>query len=138
MMYSGKKESFAKAKSGFNFNKLIGLLSVIVILSMLTTSCKKKEEDAPEPEPSVNLALDSLVATKKNIVTWEEIYITAYARGNNLTYKWSANHGSMIGKDSVTVLYYACDSCVGLNTIECKVTNEYGTVSDTIMIRVNP
>jgi hypothetical protein len=114
-----------------------GAVLTIILIMLFSVSCKK-DKTVPEPEPTNNLALDSIRATKKNIIVWEEIYITAYARGQNLSYEWSANHGSMLGADSVTVKYWACPSCLGTNTIECKVSNEYGTVSDTIMITVNP
>lgn len=114
---------------------VLHLLSVF-IFSVSLSSCKK-EKDPPAPDPSNNLAIDSIVATKKTVITWEETFITVYARGKNLQYKWTANHGSMIGTDSATVDYYACESCLGYNTIECKVSNEYGTVSDTVMIQVN-
>lgn len=119
--------------------EIAGTVSILLIafLTLIFVSCKK-EKDTTQPDPSDNLAIDSLVATKKVIVTWEEIYITAYTRGENLSFNWSANHGSMMAQDSVTVHYWACSTCTGLNTIECKVSNEYGTVSDTIMIRVNP
>jgi len=120
-------------RSAKNFVLFVIYLSLLIPIE----SCKKDREP-PLTDTSDNLALDSLVSTKKNIATWEAIYITAYARGQNLSFQWSANHGSMTGRDSVTVMYWACESCVGLNTVECKVNNEYGTVSDTIMIRVNP
>jgi len=113
------------------------ILYFLFLSLFLVTSCKKNNEE-PEPDPSDNLALDSLTATKRTVVKWEEIYIKAYARGKNLKYTWSANHGSLLAKDSLAVKYWGCSSCIGLNTIECKVSNEYGTVSDTIMIRVNP
>jgi len=119
------------------FGKNIGLWSILLIGLLMIGSCKK-EETTIIPVPTENLALDSLVASKKDIVIWENIQITAYARGKNLSFKWSTNHGSMIGRDSVTVIYYGCNSCVGLNTVECKVSNEYGIVSDTLMINVKP
>lgn len=115
------------------FKHSLIILSGIVLIS----SCKKEDDPLP-PDPSDNLALDSLVATKKTVHTWEETFITAYARGQNLQFKWTANHGSMIGEDSVTVDYYACESCIGYNTVQCTVSNEYGSVSDTVMIQVNP
>lgn len=122
-----------KSNASIRFSAIF--LFAITISLLIFTSCKKEDENPPV-NPSDNLALDSIVATSKTIVVWEEIYITAYARGQNLTYQWSANHGSMMGKDSVTVKYWACFSCTGMNTVECKVSNEYGTVSDTIMIHV--
>ncbi|GAB4282343.1 MAG: hypothetical protein Kow0068_06960 [Marinilabiliales bacterium] len=116
-------------------NSIIKIIFLIII-SILSTNCKK-EEPIKEVEPTVNLAIDSLVATKTDIVVWEEIYITAYTKGENLNFSWSTNHGSMVGKDSSTVKYWACYSCIGLNTVKCEVSNEYGTVSDTIMINVS-
>ena len=110
------------------------LLLLIIFLSINLFSCKK--DNSTYVNPSDNLAIDSLVTTKRNIIVWEEIYIKAYTRGKNLKFNWSANHGSMEGKDSSMVKYWGCNSCIGLNTVQCKVSNEYGTVSDTIMINV--
>jgi hypothetical protein len=117
-------------------NKLVFVL-MIVFISLSFYSCKKEKKDT-EASPSENLAIDSITATKINIITWEEILITAYTRGNNISLKWSANHGSMLGTDSSTVKYWACPSCTGTNTIECKASNEYGTISKTITINVTP
>ncbi|MCX6230514.1 MAG: hypothetical protein NTZ33_03120 [Bacteroidetes bacterium] len=111
------------------------LLIVILIFSLASISCKK-ENNNTNTKPSDNLAIDSLVASKRNIIVWEEIYITAYTKGQHLNFHWSTNHGSMQSTDSSTVKYWACPSCLGLNTVECKVSNEFGTVSDTIMINV--
>ncbi|MFH0894658.1 MAG: hypothetical protein V2A54_09500 [Bacteroidota bacterium] len=113
----------------------ISILPIIFLFALMLNSCKHEPEALPV-NPSDNLAIDSIRATKKLIPIWEEIFITVYTRGKNLTYNWSANHGSMSSADSVTIKYWACPTCVGLNTVECKVSNEYGTVSDTIMIRV--
>ena len=109
-------------------------LLVVICLFLLATSCKKDETVGPDP--SDNLAIDSIVPEKRTIAVWEEIDIKVYTRGTGLSYFWSTNHGTLIGEDSVTVRYWACPTCTGLNTIECKVSNEYGTVSDTLMINV--
>jgi hypothetical protein len=110
------------------------LLSFILFIAIIASCKKEKVKD--EVDPSEKLAIDSIVATKLEIIIWEEIFITAYTRGENLSYKWSTNHGSMAGVDSATVKYWACPSCSGLNTIRCEVSNEHGMVSDTIMINV--
>ena len=112
------------------------LFFALIMFLVVVTACDK-EPESPPPDPTPNLALDSIVATKNTIIIWEEIYITTYARGENLKYHWKANHGSMVGLDSVTAKYWACYSCLGYNTIECTVSNEYGSVSDTIMVQVN-
>lgn len=110
---------------------------LVLLIGILMFACNK-EDDKPDANPTDKLALDSLVATKKHIVTWEQITVKAYARGENLNFKWYTNHGSMVTLDSVTLLYWACPSCEGLNVIECTVSNEYGSVSDTVMIQVDP
>jgi hypothetical protein len=112
-------------------------LPLIMFLYLFMSGCTK-DSDKPDADPSDKLALDSLVATKKHIVTWEEITVKAYTRGENLKFSWYTNHGSMVALDSATVLYWACPSCEGLNIIECKISNEFGSVSDTIMIQVDP
>jgi hypothetical protein len=111
-----------------------GFMAIILLFFL---GCNKQDEK-PDISPSDKLALDSLVATKQHIVIWEQINVKAYARGENLKFEWYTNHGSMVALDSVTVLYWACPSCEGLNIIECKVSNEYGSISDTVMIRVDP
>lgn len=108
-----------------------------LMFGVLLLSCNK-EKEIPDTGPSDKLALDSLVATKKRILTWEELTVKAFARGENLKFEWYTNHGSMVAIDSSSVLYWACPTCEGLNVIECTVSNEYGSISDTVMIQVDP
>lgn len=107
------------------------------VLLCIMISCGKKN-DIVLVDPSDNLRIDSIVASKKTLIVWEESYITAYAIGDSLTYKWKTNHGSMLSVDSKTVKYWGCPSCIGHNVVECFISNRYGTVSDTIMINVKP
>ncbi len=109
----------------------------LIIFGMLVLFACKKEDQKTFVDPSVNLALDSITTSKKHIVVWEEILVTAHARGENIEYQWQTNHGSMTGKDSSTVKYWGCPSCVGHNTIKCVLTNSYGSVFDTIMVQVD-
>jgi len=112
--------------------------TALLVCLMMAISCQKDKEDTKPPvEPSVNLALDSITTTKKSIIVWEEIVIIAHARGENLKFKWETSNGSMIGRDSVSVRYWGCPSCIGVNIIQCTVTNEFGSISDTIMVKVD-
>lgn len=111
------------------------ILTSLILFCIYICSCKK-ESNTIVVQPSDNLAIDSLVATKTNIKIYEQTFITAYTRGENLKFQWNANHGTLESTDSLTVIYWACPSCLGLNTIECKVSNEFGTLTDTIMINV--
>ena len=110
-------------------------LFVLIMFSVVFSSCQK-EAGPPPPDPTPNLALDSIVASKYNIIIYEEILITVYAQGQNLNYQWKTNHGSMVGLDSVTAKYWACYSCIGDNIVECTVSNEYGAITDTIVVHV--
>lgn len=108
---------------------------MVLIAATIIIGCKKNDP-IEEPDPSDKLALDSLTADKHEIVIWETIYIHAHTRGDNLQFQWSTNHGTIVGGNADSVQYYACPTCVGLNTIECTVSNEFGSISDTIMINV--
>ncbi len=115
----------------------IVVMLIIGLFIMNLVSCDKEDELILVVN-SDSLALDSIRSTAILIDVWEEIYITAYARGENLTYSWKTDHGSMVGIDSSTVKYWGCPSCSGVNTVFCEVSNEYGTVADEITITVNP
>ena len=117
--------------------KHIYLILFVTCAALLSQSCDKQKEEPPVG-PSVDLALDSITATKKHIVVWEEIIVRVYARGENLDYKWETSSGSMLPIDSVTVRYWGCPSCVGENIIQCSVSNAFGSVSDTIVVQVDP
>ncbi|PKP03444.1 MAG: hypothetical protein CVU11_08110 [Bacteroidetes bacterium HGW-Bacteroidetes-6] len=110
------------------------LLTFLFGMTLFVASCKKDEPVVVDP--SDNLAIDSLVPTSRDIVVWEQISIKVYSRGQGLNYNWNTNHGTLVGAGADTVGYWACPTCVGLNVIECELSNEYGTVSDTVMIRV--
>jgi 3D (Asp-Asp-Asp) domain-containing protein len=127
-----------KRFSGITFPIKIrsGLWSLLILLLFYSTSCR--DENLQFMEEGDNLAIDSLVATTTVAEIWEEVYITAYTRGENLNFQWMTNHGTMIGTDSQTVKYWACPSCTGINTVVCIASNDYGSVSDTILIRVLP
>jgi hypothetical protein len=97
----------------------------------LMAACSKKENT----NPSGDIKILSLTETVNPVVAYDTTVITVVATGENLQYGWVANHGKIKGSGS-TIKYSACYSCIGLNTITCRVFNETGEVSDTIMIRV--
>jgi len=120
----------------FNLKQSAKVFFLFIIFVFVFSSCKKEQKNE-EIAPTDNLALDSIVATKRNIASFEEIYITAYTRGKNINYKWTTNHGTMVGQDSITVKYWACWSCIGVNTIKCEISNEFGSISDTLNVNVH-
>jgi hypothetical protein len=106
--------------------------TILLLLSaVIAFSCsKEKTEKGPG-----DIKIQSLTATLNPIEAWDTTLITVEATGSNLQYGWEANHGDFSGSGK-TVKYAAGECCVGLNTITCRVFNDTGEVSDTIMIRV--
>lgn len=107
--------------------KLFFILAVVIFAIACS---KEKKESGPG-----DITIHSLTATLNPIEAWDTTVITVEATGSNLQYGWKANHGDFKGSGK-SVKYAAGECCVGLNTITCRVFNDTGEVSDTIMIRV--
>ena len=111
-----------------NMNKI----SMIFILSaVILFSCSKENKE----KTAGDIKIQSLSCTANPIEAWDTTLITVEATGSNLQYGWEANHGDFKGSGK-TIKYAAGECCVGMNTITCRVFNDTGEVSDTIMIRV--
>ena len=104
---------------------------VFAIVAFSLWACSKKSDTVP----SDNIKIVSLTATVNPVMAYDTTVITVDAIGDNLQYGWVANHGRIKGSGK-SVKYSACISCMGNNTITCRVFNETGEVSDTIMILV--
>lgn len=105
---------------------------IFFLLAAVTVfSCSKGKTEKPTGDTQIQ----SLSATRNPVEAWDTTLITVEATGSNLQYGWEANHGDLNGSGK-TVKYAAGECCVGLNTITCRVFNDTGEVSDTIMIRV--
>ncbi len=107
----------------------------LFILLMCSTiflfSCSKEKTE----KTTGDIRIQSLTATLVKIKAWDTTVISMEATGSNLQYAWEANHGDIKGSGA-TIKYAAGECCVGLNTITCRVFNDTGEASDTIMIRV--
>jgi hypothetical protein len=104
---------------------------LLIIATVYLVSCSK---DNSGKTPG-DIQIQSLTATFRTVKAWDTTLITMEATGSNLQYAWEANHGDFKGSGK-TIKYAAGECCVGLNTIKCRVFNDTGEASDTIMIRV--
>lgn len=105
---------------------------VLFIVTCCLLACSKKNDSTS----SADIKIISLTATVNPVKAYDTTVITMEASGESLQYGWVANHGKLKGSGK-TIKYSACQSCIGHNTITCRVFNDTGEVSDTIMIRVN-
>ena len=115
------------------------LLSVFFILGIVALgSCKKADPPVDDDNnndtvPPKVLAFDSL--TTANVVHMNEtVDINAFADGDDLTYTWTIDIGTLLGTGSV-VTFTAC--CEGMHNITCTVSDKYGaTQAKSITIKV--
>jgi hypothetical protein len=110
-------------------------MKIAYIFLFLSVSVLWACSDKDENKPSDSIKIISLTATLNPIKAFDTTVITVVATGDSLQYGWKANHGTITGSGQ-TIKYTACQSCIGMNTITCRVFNSTGEVSDTIMIRV--
>jgi hypothetical protein len=107
-------------------------ITILFIISVgILLSCSKEKT----VKGAGDIQIHSLNATFLTLKAWDTTVITMEATGSNLQYAWEANHGDCKGSGK-TIKYAAGECCVGLNTIKCRVFNDTGEASDTIMIRV--
>ena len=104
---------------------------LLISSTIFLAFCSKEKSE----KTTGDIRIQSLTATLLKLKAWDTTLITMEATGSNLQYAWEANHGDFKGSGK-TVKYAAGQCCVGLNTIKCRVFNDTGEASDTIMIRV--
>ena len=110
----------------------MGMIRIVIILFAVSFWACSKKKDAV---PSADIKIISLTASVNPVKAFDTTVIVMEAVGDSLRYSWKANHGKLKGSGKV-IKYSACESCIGLNTITCTVSNYTGEVSDTVMIRV--
>jgi hypothetical protein len=118
-------------------------MNVKYILSLLfsavlfyCSSCKKESKPAETgTTTSVPLVFTELKAQSTGLHVGEITTITAVASGANLTYSWSCTAGTLVGQGAEVTYGSSCNSCVGLNTITCAVSD--GTSSQAKNIEIS-
>ncbi len=102
--------------------KKLKTIGVLLILLISVASCKKKEEVKPTSTP---LSITGISADNSTIAIGGTTKITVTAKGDGLTYSWSATAGDIIGSGS-QITYGAPTCCAGQNTITCIVKDQGG------------
>lgn len=111
--------------------------SYLILLAIFVSffiSCNK-EKDEELKNTTDQISIDSLTATFYTVKAWDTTTINCYANGVDLIYAWECDHGNFNGSGT-QIKYAAGECCVGLNTITCSVSNDFGQVSEDIQIEV--
>lgn len=109
-------------------------LIILPLLVCLFLACNKENEDRIG-DTTDQISIDSLTATLYTVKAWDTTTIICYASGVDLIYAWECDHGNFNGSGT-QIKYAAGECCVGLNTITCTVSNDFGQVSKDIQIEV--
>jgi len=107
----------------------------VVFAVFILFACEKEYVDPVEEDNTSAIKFISLEASSYSVEIFDTVYIKAVAEGKDLMYEWQKNSGTLIGSGN-EVIYWGCYSCVGINTITCKVSNDSGHVSKSINIEV--
>jgi hypothetical protein len=104
------------------------------MITLFFIACEKGS-DAGDKDTTDQITIDSLVASYYTVKAWDTTTITCYATGIDLVYSWECDHGNFNG-GGTQIKYAAGECCIGLNTITCTVSNDFGHVSKDIQIEV--
>ena len=116
-------------------SKYIAFIALIFVLS--SYGCKK---DSPVSSGVATSApqIVSLTATKDSIDYGgnEPTVITCVANGGNLAYEWKVDLGNIfvLNSDNSQVRFTGSPCCIGKKYISCKVSNDKGSILDTMVI----
>ena|ERR1700758_1733581 len=120
-----------------------------VFLSLLFFSgCKKSVQDSIAYGSSINysntsgssinvggtFAFTKIVISPNPVKIGIASKLTAYASGSNLTFTWTTSHGDLFGKGAS--IYYS-DSCIGVYTVTCIVSDGKQSATITVPITVS-
>lgn len=80
----------------------------------------------------------SIQSDNTDIIVGQTTDIVCNALGGHLNYLWEADCGDIVLnlKDSTKISYTGSAACKGNRTIKCTVSNEKGTIKDSININV--
>lgn len=110
--------------------------SMYVILGVFVLfACEKEYVDPVEEDNTSAIKFISLEASSYSVKVFDTVYVKAVVEGQDLIYEWQKNSGTLKGSGD-KVIYWGCYSCIGVNTISCKVYNDSGHVSKSINIEV--
>ncbi len=118
--------------------KYITLTIVALLFSSILWSCK---DNTPVNNENTTMPqVISLTADKPEILFGgaDPTIITCLATGGELQYKWDVDLGDIfpLNSDGSMVRFTGSPCCIGKKYIKCTVSNDKGSVKDTIIITI--
>lgn len=112
------------------------LILLATLLVLFVASCKKETEDPPPVDQRTPLVFNELSASADTVRVSEYTTLTATATGDELTFTWTPEYGTIIGSGA-SVQWNVCHP--DIFTITCEVQDKYGEkLSKSVDIHVNP
>ncbi|MCX6145922.1 MAG: hypothetical protein NTW25_01540 [Candidatus Kapabacteria bacterium] len=124
--------------------KLIINLNFMFALSLfiLLNSCSKTNDNTIKPSTETTKPeILSLISKKSQIFGISDATdIVCNAKGGNLIYKWEVDLGDIIpqGSDHSKIKFSGAACCEGDKEITCTVSNDKGSVSKTVIVKIIP
>ncbi len=116
------------------------LIFFIFLISIACISCKK---DSITPDPGVVATFPEIVeltSDKAEIRVGgdDPCILTCEATGGNLSYIWEVDLGDIfaINETGSQVRFTGSECCVGDKLISCTVSNEMGSVTETVTVHI--
>ncbi|MBI9033999.1 MAG: hypothetical protein JEZ03_05990 [Bacteroidales bacterium] len=116
------------------------LLAIVLLSSLMIWSCKKDEVVV---DPGLEITSPKIVSLNATMDTinfggTEPTVITCTAEGGGLTYLWEVDLGDIIPQnEAASVINFTGSACcIGDKVIKCTVSNQKGSVEQTIKIYI--
>lgn len=111
-----------------------------LMLSVVLLGCGSDDKPIDPTIETTTPEISSLATNKAEIMYGgtEEAELTCFAIGGNLKYVWQVDLGDLIpmNSDKSKVKFKASACCVGDKIITCTVSNDKGSVSKTVIVKI--
>jgi hypothetical protein len=116
------------------------LILCILIVTVSFLSCKK---DTITADPGVVTSFPEIIELKADkyeikVGGEDPCILTCDAIGGNLSYVWEVDLGDIfaVNETGSQVRFTGSECCVGDKLINCTVSNELGSVTETVMVHI--
>ncbi|MBE0647395.1 MAG: hypothetical protein IH596_06405 [Bacteroidales bacterium] len=114
-------------------------LTLLAITLVSLAGCNKKNNPAPDASTTFPQFV-SLTADKDSIKVGgtDPAILTCMASGGNISYTWEVDLGDIfpLNEAGSQVRFSASECCLGEKYIKCTISNDKGSIMDTVMLYI--